>query len=128
MDEAVPPSEKLYVELLTVLLADCCRDSDESARDGVVVPVISPCSAAPAHARNTASRIGGVKRDRVRWESVRVARRNKFLCEKVACVSDGLSMERDATSASSKGRPNASQALIGGEASGSMGCSLLFAA
>lgn len=49
---------------------------------GVEVPADSARSEGPAQARKTASRIEGVKRERVRWESVRAARRNRFFCEK----------------------------------------------
>ncbi len=53
-------------------------------------PGTSPCSEAPAQARKTASRIEGVKRDRVRWELFNAARRRRFFCEKIDWLSKEL--------------------------------------
>jgi hypothetical protein len=65
MDEALP-----YAELR------CERDGSEWAREGVWVPELRSFEA--AQARNTASRIEGVKRDSVWCDSDRAARRRRF--------------------------------------------------
>ena len=72
---------------------------------GVLVPVESLRSDAAAHARNTVSRIEGVKRDSVRCDSVSAARRSIFFCEKEACISVGVSSEKEVSSISSKPLP-----------------------
>lgn len=69
---------------LQTLLADDWRREIATRVPGVVEPDMSLFSAAPARARKTASGMGGVNRDRVRWESVRAARRRRFFWEKEA--------------------------------------------
>ena len=66
------------------LLYDCDRDraGGPCGVAGVFDPGTSPCSGAPAQARKTASRIEGVKSERVRWELFNAARRRRFFCEK----------------------------------------------
>ena len=80
---------------------------------------ISPRSRGPVQALKTASRIDGVKRDSVRWESVRVASRIRFFWEKSDCVSIDESSDSDATSAGVKTFPLASTGSCGGVANGS---------
>jgi hypothetical protein len=97
---------------------DCILDKLPCVRAGVAIPD-SGLSGCPAHARKTASRIPGVKRDKVRCDSDRAARRRIFFCEKEACISPESS-DNSEIWASSNGLPNASTASCGGDARGSM--------
>lgn len=86
---------------------------------GVFNPGASPLSVGPAQARNTASRIEGVKRDKVRFESFSVARRTRFFWENNDCVSSPESNANDAMAAEFKTFPVESTGSCGGLARGS---------
>jgi hypothetical protein len=90
---------------------------------GVEVPTESPLSDGPAQARNTASRIEGVNKDKVRCESLSAPKSSKFFCENSACVPAPPSNDRDDISLASKTFPLASTASCGGLANGSNGTS-----
>jgi hypothetical protein len=84
---------------------------------GACNPVNSPLSVGPAQARKTTSRIGGVNKDNVRCESVRVARRSRFFLENKVSLPESRDM--DAISAAFRGLPEESTASWGGLARGS---------
>jgi hypothetical protein len=67
------------------------------------------------------SRIGGVKRERVRWESDSAASRRRFFCEKEACVSVAESSEKEGIWESSNTVFNQSTGSCGGLCRGSTG-------
>lgn len=87
---------------------DWILDRLPCVRAGVAAPD-SGRSGWPAHARKTASRMPGVKSDRVRWDSERAASRRMFFCEKDAWISPE-SRDRAEIWASSRGLPKASTA------------------
>jgi hypothetical protein len=72
-----------------VILAvyECTRGSIAAPRPGLPISVPSVRASGPAQARKTVSRMDGVKRDSVRCDSARAARRRRFFCEKEAYVS-----------------------------------------
>lgn len=91
--------------------------------DGVETLVLSFRSAGLAQARKTASRIEGVNRDSVRWESVKAPSRSRFFCENSEGISDPPSRDKDDISLASRTFPLASTASCGGLANGSTGIS-----
>ncbi len=62
---------------------DCILERLPCVRAGVAAPD-SGLSGRPAHARKTASRMPGVKSERVCWDSERAARRKMFFWENEA--------------------------------------------
>lgn len=108
-----------------ITLAASCSESDEVAmcdwvlESGGLMGETRPlgpsaCSIEPVHALKTTSRIDGVNRDSVRWESVRAARRSTFLREKRECISTPESRDRDAISDVDRTFPEASTGSWGG--------------
>lgn len=74
-----PSSEPLLVKVYVVLVLPTDEwDLIRFGVAGVELPADSFRSDGPAQARKTASRIEGVNKERVRWESVSAANRSKF--------------------------------------------------
>lgn len=88
---------------------DCILERLPCVRPGVAAPE-SGLSEWPAQARKTASRMPGVKSERVRCDSESAARRRIFFCEKDAWISPGESSDSAEIWDSSSGLPNASTA------------------